>query len=76
MRATGDGRRGRGSAQTGQRIGSAVGAALLAAAFRLPLANGTALGVAVGIAFGSAPAFTLVALVMAVRELRLRPDLG
>jgi len=65
-----------GALQTGQRIGSAVGAALLAAAFRVPLSNGTALGVAVGIAFGCALAFTLVALVMAVRELRLRPDLG
>jgi EmrB/QacA subfamily drug resistance transporter len=65
-----------GALQTGQRIGSAVGAALLAAAFRVPLANGTALGIAVGIAFGLALAFTLVALAMAVRELRLRPDLG
>jgi EmrB/QacA subfamily drug resistance transporter len=65
-----------GALQTGQRIGSAVGAALLAAAFRVPLSNGTAGGVAVGIAFGLALALTLVALVMAVRELRLRPDLG
>ena len=65
-----------GAVQTGQRIGSAIGAAVLAAAFRLPLSHGTALGSAVALAFACAVAFSLVALGMAVRELRLRPDLG
>jgi EmrB/QacA subfamily drug resistance transporter len=65
-----------GALQTGQRIGSAVGAAVLAAAFRLPLSSGTALGTSVSIAFLCALAFTLVALAMAVRELRIRPSLG
>jgi MFS family permease len=65
-----------GALQTGQRIGSAVGAAVLAAAFRLPLASGHAVGSAVSLAFGCAVAFCLLALVMAVRELRLRPTLG
>lgn len=65
-----------GALQTGQRIGSALGAAVLAAAFRLPLSHGGSLGTAVAVAFTAAVAFSLVALVMAVRELRLRPDLG
>jgi EmrB/QacA subfamily drug resistance transporter len=65
-----------GALQTGQRIGSAIGAAVLAAAFRLPLSSGTALGTSVSIAVLCALAFTLVALGMAVRELRIRPTLG
>jgi len=64
-----------GALQTGQRIGSAVGAAVLTAAFRLVAgAHGAAAGVSV--AFCVALAFVMVALVMGMRELRLRPDLG
>jgi MFS family permease len=65
-----------GALQTGQRIGSAIGAAVLAAAFRLPLSSGTALATAVSVSVLCALAFTLVALGMAVRELRIRPTLG
>jgi MFS family permease len=65
-----------GALQTGQRIGSAIGAAVLAAAFRLPLSSGAELGSAVSVAMACAVAFTVVALGMALRELRLRPDLG
>ncbi len=65
-----------GALQTGQRIGSAVGAAVLAAAFRLTLVAGAGPGVAVSVAFVCALAFSLVALAMALRELRLRPTLG
>ena len=65
-----------GALQTGQRIGSAVGAAVLAAAFRLTLTSGGSPGTAVSVAFGCALAFCVVALGMAVRELRLRPSLG
>jgi MFS family permease len=65
-----------GALQTGQRIGSAIGAAVLAAAFRLPLSSGTALATAVTVSVLCALAFTLVALGMAVRELRIRPTLG
>jgi MFS family permease len=64
-----------GALQTGQRIGSAVGAAVLAVGFRVPLAHGFPLGGAVSAAFVFALVFTLGALVIAVRELRLRPDL-
>jgi EmrB/QacA subfamily drug resistance transporter len=64
-----------GALQTGQRIGSAVGAAVLTAAFRLT-APSHGVSTAVSAAFGVALVFTLVALVMAVRELRIRPDLG
>ena len=55
--------------------GTAVGAAVLTAAYRL---TETAHGVpaAVSAAFTVALLFTAVALVMAVRELRIRPDLG
>ncbi len=64
-----------GALQTGQRIGTAVGAAVLTATYRL---TGTAHGVpaAVSAAFTVALLFSAVALVMAVRELRIRPDLG
>jgi MFS family permease len=64
-----------GALQTGQRIGTAVGAAVLTATYRL---TGPAHGVsaAVSAAFTVALLFTVVALVMAVRELRIRPDLG
>ncbi len=62
-----------GALQTGQRIGSAIGAAVLTAAFRLTTSSGGSLGTAVCVAFLTALAFTLVALVMAVRELRIRP---
>ncbi len=62
-----------GALQTGQRIGSAIGAAVLTAAFRLSLSSGAAIGTAVSVAFGAALLFTLVALAMALRELRLRP---
>ncbi len=65
-----------GALQTGQRIGSAVGAAVMAAAFRLTLGSGDELGLAVAVSFLVALAFSAVALVMAVRELRLRPTLG
>jgi EmrB/QacA subfamily drug resistance transporter len=65
-----------GALQTGQRIGSAVGAAVLAAAFRLTLAHGGGLGAAVCVAFLCALGFSLVALAMALRELRIRPTLG
>jgi EmrB/QacA subfamily drug resistance transporter len=64
-----------GALQTGQRIGSAVGAAVLTAAFRLT-GSAHGVGAAVCAAFGVALLFTVVALVMAVRELRIRPDLG
>lgn len=64
-----------GALQTGQRIGSAIGAAVLTAAFRLT-APGHGTSAAVSAAFGVALVFTLVALVMAIRELRIRPDLG
>jgi MFS family permease len=65
-----------GALQTGQRIGSAVGAAVLAAAFRLTLGSGAGLGLAVSAAFLAALAFSSAALVLALRELRLRPGLG
>jgi hypothetical protein len=65
-----------GALQTGQRIGSAIGAAVLAAAFRLTLGSDRGLGASVSVAFAAALAFTAVAWVMAVRELRLRPTLG
>jgi hypothetical protein len=64
-----------GALQTGQRIGSAIGAAVLVAAFRLSLSSGAALAGAVAVAFGCALVFTLLAWVMAVRELRIRPTL-
>ena len=63
-----------GALQTGQRIGSAVGAAVLTATFRL--AGDGALTRGVTVAFAVTLGFTLVALVMGIRELRLRPDLG
>jgi MFS family permease len=62
-----------GALQTGQRIGSAIGAAVLTAAFRLSTSSGASLGTAVSVAFMTALAFALVALAMAVRELRIRP---
>jgi EmrB/QacA subfamily drug resistance transporter len=62
-----------GALQTGQRIGSAIGAAVLTAAYRLSTSSGASLGTAVSVAFLTALAFTLVALAMAVRELRIRP---
>jgi MFS family permease len=65
-----------GALQTGQRIGSAVGAAVLAAAFRLTAGSDRGLGVAVSVAFTTALVFSVVAWVMAVRELRLRPQLA
>jgi MFS family permease len=60
-----------GALQTGQRIGSAIGAAVVAAAFRLTLAA-HGLGPAVSVTFTASIAFTLVALAVAVRELRSR----
>ncbi len=62
--------------QTGQRIGSAIGAAVLAAAFRLTQSGGGGLGIAVAAAFACALGFSLVALALSVRELRIRPDVG
>jgi EmrB/QacA subfamily drug resistance transporter len=62
-----------GALQTGQRIGSAIGAAVLTAAFRLSSSSGASLGTAVSVAFLVALAFSLVALAMAIRELRIRP---
>ncbi len=59
--------------QTGQRIGSAIGAAALTAAFRLSLSSGAGLGNAVSVALVVALAFTVLALVLAVRELGIRP---
>jgi MFS family permease len=59
--------------QTGQRIGSAIGAAVLTAAFRLSVSSGTGLGRAVSVALMVALAFTVLALVLAIRELRIRP---
>jgi MFS family permease len=63
-----------GALQTGQRIGTAIGAAVLTAAYRLTAA-GHGVPAAVSAAFTVALALTAVALVMAVRELRIRPDL-
>jgi EmrB/QacA subfamily drug resistance transporter len=63
-----------GALQTGQRIGSAIGAAVLAAAFRL-VASSHGAAPAVSVAFAVAVAFSAVALLMAVRELRIRPTL-
>ena len=65
-----------GALQTGQRIGAAIGAAVLAAVFRLTLDAGHGLGFAVSAAFVVAVAFCSAALAIAVRELRIRPDLG
>jgi EmrB/QacA subfamily drug resistance transporter len=62
-----------GALQTGQRIGSAIGAAVLTAAYRLSLSSGSALGRAVSVALFVALAFTLLALAISVRELRIRP---
>lgn len=62
-----------GALQTGQRIGSAVGAAVLTAAFRLSTSSGAAPGTSVSVALLAALACSLVALAMAVRELRIRP---
>jgi len=64
-----------GALQTGQRIGSAIGAAVLAAAFRISLSSGAGLATAVCVAFVCALVFAALALVMAVRELRIRPTL-
>jgi EmrB/QacA subfamily drug resistance transporter len=64
-----------GALQTGQRIGTAVGAAVLTATYRLT-ESAHGLPAAVSAAFTVALLFTVVALVMAVRELRIRPDLG
>ena len=61
-----------GALQTGQRIGSAVGAAVLAAAYRIGVSGGHGPDVSLAVAFGCALAFSLVALALAVRELRLR----
>jgi len=65
-----------GALQTGQRIGSAIGAAVLAAAFRLALSAGADPGTAVAVSFLCALGFTLLALAIGVRELRIRPTLG
>ncbi len=62
-----------GALQTGQRIGSAVGAAILAAVFRITAGPGQ-LGAAVRFTFACSVAFTLAALVLAVRELRVRRE--
>src|SRR3954453_11598782 len=64
-----------GALQTGQRIGSAIGAAVLVAAFRLSLSSGAGLATAVAVAFACALVFSVLAWVMAVRELRIRPTL-
>jgi EmrB/QacA subfamily drug resistance transporter len=64
-----------GALQTGQRIGSAIGAAVLVAAFRLSLSSGASLATAVAVAFGCALVFSVLAWVMSVRELRIRPTL-
>ncbi len=61
-----------GALQTGQRIGSAVGAAVLAAAYRITFSAAHDLARSVTVTFGCAVGFVLVALVLAVRELRAR----
>ncbi len=58
-----------GAIQTGARVGSAVGAAVLAASFRITLQGGE-LASAARVAFTCATAFVLVALALAVVELR------
>lgn len=58
-----------GAIQTGARVGSAVGAAVLAAAFRIT-AGGGEYATAARIAFLCAIGFVLVALALAVYELR------
>ncbi len=60
-----------GALQTGQRIGSAVGAAVLATLFRTSARPGH-LGGAVALTFTCSVALALVALALAVRELRVR----
>ncbi len=60
-----------GALQTGQRIGSAIGAAAVAAAFRITLGQ-HGLGPAMAVTFGTSIVFTLAALAMAVRDLRVR----
>ncbi|WP_203230967.1 MFS transporter [Nocardioides caldifontis] len=61
-----------GAVQTGQRIGTAVGAALLAAAYRVTLERSGA-ETATAVTFTTSAVFAVVALVIAVRELRLHP---
>ncbi|MFB9903156.1 MFS transporter [Allokutzneria oryzae] len=55
--------------QTGQRIGTAIGAALLVAAFH-SVAVGTDYRTGLAVALACATAMVLIALVLAVRELR------
>jgi EmrB/QacA subfamily drug resistance transporter len=62
-----------GALQTGQRLGSAVGAAVLAAVFRLALQHPSVdYGKAIAVTFGCSVGFMVVALVIALFELRAR----
>jgi len=62
-----------GALQTGQRVGSAIGAAVLAAAFRLTLGRTSDdYGSAIAVAFLCSVAFMLLALAVALAELRGR----
>ena len=62
-----------GALQTGSRVGSAVGAAVLAAAYRLTLADQPGdYAVALRVAFACAIGFVLVAMAVALLDLRVR----
>jgi EmrB/QacA subfamily drug resistance transporter len=61
-----------GAVQTGQRIGTAVGAAVLAAAYRVTLER-SGPEAATAVTFTTSAVFAVVALLIAVRELRLHP---
>jgi EmrB/QacA subfamily drug resistance transporter len=63
-----------GALQTGQRIGSALGAALLMTTYQVTLSATGETGPALRAALGAALALMLVALVLAVRDLRTDSD--
>ena len=65
-----------GALQTGQRIGTAIGTAVLSAAFHVTLARSGSYQAAVGVAIAGAALLVVIALVLAIRELRAPRPVG